>query len=96
VTDHRSGAGQHSGERRDRQREDERRDEPLRRVDQDDRNAEPLAVRAPDVRRADVAAAVLPDVLVLEEPDEPVPRRDRAREVTGDDGEGELYLAGIP
>jgi hypothetical protein len=33
---------------------------------------------------------------VLEQPNEPVPRRDRAREVADDDGEDERYLFGIP
>ena len=69
---------------------------PFSRVEQNDGQAVPAAVDPPDVRPADVAAAELADVRVLERADEPVPRRDAAGEVPGDDQDREGQRNGIP
>jgi hypothetical protein len=92
VAQHRGTAGEHAGPLPDEERGEERRDEPLQGVDEDDRQPEPPAEDPPDVGAADVAAAVAADIGMPDRRDEPVPGRDRAGEVAGDDGEQRSYL----
>jgi hypothetical protein len=92
VAEHRGAAREDAGSLADEERAEQCRHEPLERVDEDDRKAEPPPKDAPRVRPADVAAAVAADVGPLDRADEPVPGRDRAGEVAGDDGDERCYV----
>jgi hypothetical protein len=92
VAEHRGAAGEHARSLPDQKSAEQRRHEALERVHQNHGQAEPPAEDAPRVRPADVAAAVATDVRPLDRADEPVPRRDRAGDVAGDDGDERCYV----
>src|SRR5437588_9800649 len=81
VAEHRGAAGQHTGEVADEQRPDERRTESLRHVQEHDGDAVAPAEDPPHVGGADVPAPDRPDVDPAPRTHDPVPGRDRPREV---------------
>jgi hypothetical protein len=94
VAEHRRPADQRTYERPLQLGGQERRHEALGDVEQDDGNPERGPEAAPDVRGADVAAAVGTDVLAPEQQDEPVPEREAAGQVAGED-EQEIRYFGL-
>ena len=95
MSEHCRAARQNAGELRHVDRGEQRGNEAFRGVDENDRQAEAPAEDAPDVGSADVAAAVLADVGPLDGADEPVPGRDRAGDIPGDDGDCGSYFVSI-
>jgi hypothetical protein len=95
VAEHRRAADKGADERALHLRGEERRDESLGDVQEDDDRTKARAEAAPDVRGADVPAAELADVATLERPDEPVPEREAAGQVTGDEESCGRYLRSI-